>query len=129
MKQLTKAEEQVMQVLWQLGNAYVRDIIDRLPDPKPAYNTVSTIIRILEKKGFVDYEAHGKAHEYYPIVEKQDYRKSYFRRFLNNYFGNSYQNLASFFTKEQNLSIEELEEIKKLIDSEIDRKNQEEQTT
>ena len=123
MRQLTRAEEQVMQVLWDLKDAYVRYIIDRLPEPKPAYNTVSTIIRILEKKGFVDYNAHGKAHEYYPLVTKKSYRKSYFKGFLNNYFGNSYQNLASFFTKEQDLSLEELGKIRKMIDEEIDRKS------
>ena len=123
MKQLTKAEEQVMQVLWGLEKAYVRDILDRLPKPKPAYNTVSTIVRILERKGFVGYEAHGKSHEYFPLVSKREYRKNSFKGFLQNYFGNSYQSLTSFFTKEQNLSLEELEEIKKMIDDEIEKKS------
>ncbi|MDP2721957.1 MAG: BlaI/MecI/CopY family transcriptional regulator [Bacteroidales bacterium] len=123
MKQLTKAEEQVMQVLWDLKKAYVRDIIDQLPNPKPAYNTVSTIVRILERKGFVAYLAYGKAHEYYPLMEKGTYRKTYFRVILKNYFGNSYQSLASFFTREQNLSLTELEEMKTLIESEIKRKS------
>lgn len=123
MKQLTKAEEQVMQVLWELKKAYVRDIIERLPNPKPAYNTVSTIIRILERKGFVGYVAYGKAHEYYPLMEKIVYRKKYFKEIFKNYFGNSYQSLASFFTKEQNLSLQELEEMKALIESEIERKS------
>ncbi len=123
MKQLTKAEEQVMQVLWDLKKAYVRDLIDKLPAPKPAYNTVSTIIRILERKGFVAYIANGKAHEYYPLVEKRTYRKNYFKEVLKNYFGNSYQSLTSFFTKEQNLSLEDLEEMKALIEREIERKS------
>lgn len=122
MKQLTRAEEQVMQVLWDLENAFVRDILDKLPRPKPAYNTISTIIRILEKKGFVGYKAFGKAHEYYPLVSKREYRKKYFKGFLSNYFGNSYMALTSFFTKEQNLSIKELEEIKALIEEEIKQK-------
>jgi predicted transcriptional regulator len=122
MKQLTKAEEQVMQVLWQLKKAYVRDIIDQLPAPKPAYNTVSTIVRILERKGFVGYSAFGKSHEYFPLIEKKSYRSRYFKEVLKNYFGDSYRSLASFFTKEQNLSIEELEEIKGLIEMEIERK-------
>ncbi|MBU2553045.1 MAG: BlaI/MecI/CopY family transcriptional regulator [Bacteroidales bacterium] len=122
MKQLTKAEEQVMQVLWQLKKAYVRDIIDQLPAPKPAYNTVSTIVRILERKGFVGYSAFGKSHEYFPRIEKKTYRSRYFKEVLKNYFGDSYRSLASFFTKEQNLSIEELEEIKGLIEREIERK-------
>ena len=72
MKQLTRAEEQIIQVLWDMEKAYVRDILDRLPKPKPAYNTVSTIIRILEKNGFVGYKAYGKAHEYYPLISKKE---------------------------------------------------------
>lgn len=126
MRQLTRAEEQVMQVLWQLENAFVRDILDQLSNPKPAYNTVSTIIRILEKKGFVGYHSHGKSHEYFPLVSKMEYRKNSFKGFLQNYFGNSYQALASFFTNEQNLSLDELEEIKKMIDKEIEKKSIEE---
>lgn len=122
MKQLTKAEEQVMQVLWDLKKGYVKDMLERLPRPKPAYNTVSTIIRILEKKGIVGHHAHGKAHEYYPLVTKKAYRKSFFKGVLQNYFGNSYMALTSFFTKEQDLSLEELEEIKKMIDNEISQK-------
>ncbi len=111
-----------MQVLWDMEKAYVRDILDRLPKPKPAYNTVSTIIRILEKKGFVGYKAYGKAHEYYPLISKKEYRKKHFKGFLSNYFGNSYMTLTSFFTKEQDLSLAELEEIKKMIDEEIKQK-------
>jgi len=125
MKQLTKAEEQIMQILWRLKKAYVRDILDQLPRPKPAYNTVSTIIRILEKKGFVGYEAHGKTHEYFPLVTKKNYRKSFFKGFLNSYFGNSYEALASYFTREEDLSLQELEEIKKLVDEGIERKSKE----
>jgi len=122
MKQLTRAEEQVMQVLWKLEKAYVRDILDQFPKPKPAYNTVSTIVRILEKKGFIGYKAFGKAHEYYPLVTKKEYRKNHFKGFLTNYFGNSYMALTSFFTKDQNLSLQELEEIKALIEKEIEQK-------
>ena len=124
MKQLTKAEEQVMQVLWNLEQAFVRDILDKLPLPKPAYNTVSTIVRILEKKGFVSYKAYGKSHEYFPLVSKKDYRRNSFKGFLSNYFGNSYQALTSFFTAEQNLSLEELEEIREMIDEEIKNKSE-----
>lgn len=122
MKQLTRAEEQVMQVLWQLEKAYVRDILNEFPKPKPAYNTVSTIVRILEKKGFISYKAFGKAHEYYPMVSKKEYRKKYFKGFISNYFGNSYMALTSFFTKDQDLSLQELEEIKALIEKEIEQK-------
>lgn len=122
MKQLTRAEEQVMQVLWELKKGYVKDILDKMPEPKPAYNTVSTIVRILEKKGFIGYEPNGKAHEYFPLIAKRTYRKNFFKGFLDNYFGNSYMALTSFFTKEEDLSLNELEAIKKLIDTEIEQK-------
>ena len=122
MQQLTRAEEQVMQVLWKLEKAYVRDILDEFPKPKPAYNTVSTIVRILEKKGFIGYKAFGKAHEYYPLVSKKVYRKKYFKGFLSSYFGNSYMALTSFFTKDEDLSLQELEEMKAMIEKEIKQK-------
>jgi len=122
MTRLTKAEEQIMHVLWELESAFVKEIIAELPLPKPAYNTVSTIVRILEKKGFVGYEARGKSHRYYALISKTTYRKSQFGGFVKNYFGNSYPSLASFFAKEQNLSLEELEEIQLLIEEEINKK-------
>lgn len=122
MKQLTRAEEQVMQVLWDLKKGYVKDILDKLPEPKPAYNTISTIIRILEKKGVIDYTPIGKAHEYFPLISKKTYRKNYFKGFLSNYFGSSYLALTSFFAQEQNLSLKELEDIKLLIDERIEQK-------
>ena len=125
MKILTKAEEQIMQVLWELKRGYVRNIIDKLPVPKPAYNTVSTIVRILEKKGFVGYLQYGKAHEYYPLITKTVYRKNYFKGFVQNYFGNSYQALTSFFTGDQDLSLNELEELRQLLDEEIKKKMKE----
>lgn len=108
-KELTKAEEQVMQILWKLDKAFVNDILEKMSEPKPAYNTVSTIIRILEKKGFVDHEAFGKTHRYFPLISKSDYTKTYFRNFLSNYFGNSFQEMVSFFAKEDNMSLSDLE--------------------
>jgi len=122
MVRLTKAEEQIMQVLWKLESAFVKDVIGELPLPKPAYNTVSTIIRILEKKGFVSYKSHGKSHEYFAIVSKAEYRKNQFGGFVRNYFENSYKSLASFFTNEENLSLKELEEIQVLVEKEIEKK-------
>lgn len=122
MKELTKAEEELMQILWRLERGFINDILDKLPDPKPAYNTVSTIIRILEKKGFVDHVAYGKAHEYYPLVSKEDYTKSYFGHFMKNYFGNSYKEMVSFFTSDNNMNIRELEELKQAMAEEIIRK-------
>jgi len=122
MKQLTRAEEEVMQVLWKLKKAYVKDILAEFPTPKPAYNTVSTILRILEKKTIITYTAVGKAHEYFPLISKKAYRRNYFKNFFTNYFGNSHLALTSFFTKEQNLSLQELEELKLLIDEQIEQK-------
>lgn len=127
MKQLTRAEEQIMHILWELERAFVKDIIVRLPDPKPAYNTVSTIIRILEKKGFAGYRAFGKTHEYYPLVDKQEYTQKYLRNFVRNYFSNSYKQMVSFFAREENLSIAEMEEMKKLIEDEIRKQKEKEQ--
>ncbi len=120
MKELTKAEEQIMQELWVLEKAFVKDIIDRLPDPKPAYNTVSTIIRILEKKGFVDHYAYGKTHQYFPVVSKIDYTKSYFKNFLSGYFSNSFQEMVSFFAKEDKMSLSDLEDIVKEVGKDLE---------
>lgn len=113
MKELTRAEEEIMQVLWDLESAFVKDIIEQLPEPKPAYNTVSTIVRILEQKGFVDHEAFGKSHKYHPLVTKEAYTKSFMKGFVKKYFSGSYQQMVSFFTKQDNLSLKELEELLK----------------
>lgn len=113
MRELTKAEDQVMQVLWKLEKAFVKDIIEQLPEPKPAYNTVSTIIRILENKGFVDHTSYGKTYEYYPIVSKESYSKFTVQNMLQNYFGGSMQNLVSFFAKNENLTLQEIEALQK----------------
>jgi predicted transcriptional regulator len=117
--ELTKAEEQIMQILWQKEKAFVKEIIEDLGKPKPAYNTVSTIVRILEKKQFVSYRSFGKTHQYYPIVEKKDYKKKTLKKIMDNYFNQSYKNLVSFFSKEEDLSIEEMEEIKQLMEDKI----------
>ncbi len=108
-----------MQVLWKLEEAFVKEIIEKLPLPKPAYNTVSTIVRILEKKGFVSYIAYGKTHKYYPLVKKEDYTRSHMKGFVKNYFSNSFEQMVSFFAKEKSISISEMEEIHKLMEIEI----------
>ncbi|MDQ1265558.1 MAG: BlaI family transcriptional regulator, penicillinase repressor [Bacteroidota bacterium] len=124
MKELTKAEEQVMQALWQTKKSFVKDIVEGFPEPKPAYNTISTIVRILERKGFVGHEAFGNTHQYFPKISKKDYSRNFLSRFVKNYFGNSATQLVSFFTDESNLSIEELESLKSIIEEKI--KNKEE---
>lgn len=115
MKPLTKAEEDIMQVLWQLEKANVKDIIKILPEPKPAYNTVSTIVRILESKGFVDYEKQGKGHLYFPILKKQDYSNLSLNTLVENYFQGSFKSMVSFFVKKNDINIEELESVLKEI--------------
>jgi BlaI family penicillinase repressor len=115
-KELTKAEEQIMHVLWELGHAFVKDVVDQMPDPKPAYNTVSTIIRILETKGFVDHEAFGKSHRYYPLISIEKYRSFATEKLLSGYFDNSVENIFSFFVKEKKLDLREVDEILKLIE-------------
>jgi BlaI family penicillinase repressor len=118
-RELTRAEEQIMHILWDKGPGLVHDILKEFSDPKPAYNTVSTIIRILEQKGFVSHKAYGRTFEYFALVTKKEYTKTYFRNFVANYFGNSYKSVASFFTAEETLSIKELEEIRELMEEEI----------
>ncbi|WP_425076735.1 BlaI/MecI/CopY family transcriptional regulator [Psychroserpens sp. S379A] len=113
MKQLTKAEEEIMQILWQLQKANVKDIIAQLPEPKPAYNTVSTIVRILESKGFVDYEKQGKGHLYFPIVQKQDYSNQSINTLVDNYFQGSFKSMVSFFVKKNDVNLEDMEAILK----------------
>jgi len=109
--ELTKAEEQVMQQLWELKSAFVKDIVEKFPNPKPAYNTVSTIIRILEKKEIVGHKAYGRTFQYFPLVSKDDYLRSSTDYLASNYFNGSMKQLLSFFVKEKNISVNELESI------------------
>lgn len=113
MKELTKAEEEIMQILWKLDSAFVKEIIEELPEPKPAYNTVSTIVRILQQKGFVGHKPVGKSHKYHPLISKDNYTKTFMKGFVKKYFSGSYQQMVSFFTKEDNLSVNELEQLLK----------------
>jgi BlaI family transcriptional regulator, penicillinase repressor len=122
MKDLTKAEEQIMHILWELKKGFVNDIIDQMPEPKPAYNTVSTIIRILETKGIIDHKAYGKTHEYYPLITKEQYTKGFLNGFMKNYFSNSYKNLVSFFSTNENLSTKEIEDIIEILQNQLNSK-------
>ncbi len=110
-KPLTKAEEEIMQELWKLEHAFVKDVIEELPEPKPHYNTVSTIIKILEEKGFVAHESFGKSNRYYPVVQKDDYSKKSMKQFVGKYFEGSFASMLSFFAKEEDISVKELEDI------------------
>ncbi|WP_372746973.1 BlaI/MecI/CopY family transcriptional regulator [Lutibacter sp.] len=114
-KQLTKAEEQFMQVLWEIEQGSVQDIINKLPEPKPAYNTVSTIIRILETKEFVAHKAKGRGYIYFPIIKKADYSNQSLQKLVDGYFDGSFKSLVSFFVKKNDVDLNELETILKSI--------------
>src|SRR5690242_18775186 len=117
MQKLAKREEQIMQACWHLGKAFIKEIIAELPDPKPHYNSVATMVKILEEKGFLDHETVGNVYCYFPVVSREDYQKHAMKDIVNQYFDNSYPRMLAFFAKEQNLSEEELSEILKLIKS------------
>jgi len=119
MRELTRAEEQVMQVLWKIKKGFVKEILEYFDDPKPAYNTVSTIVRILQDKGFVHHKAYGRTHEYFPIVTKDEYSRSHLSNFVNDYFSNSFGKMVSFFAKEKHISVREMEEIMRTMESEV----------
>jgi predicted transcriptional regulator len=110
-KKLTKAEEQVMQIMWDLGEGLVKDIRDRFGDPKPARNTVSTVVRILERKGFVGHRSYGNVYMYYPMISREEYSKHQLFVLLESYFDNSFPAMASFFAREKDLSLKEFEEM------------------
>lgn len=128
MKTLTKAEEQIMQILWKIEKGFVNDLLEEFPSPKPAYNTVSTIIRILETKGFVAHDTYGKSHSYFPKVSKSEYRSFSFKSLMSKYFKGSFKEVASFFVKEnKDYSVSELEDLKQMLEDEI--KQRKENTT
>jgi BlaI family penicillinase repressor len=116
-KDLTKAEEQIMQVIWQIEKGYVKDVIDLLPIPKPAYNTVSTIIRILETKGFIGHHAFGKSHQYYALISKEDYKRHATEKLMGGYFENSVESMFSFFVREEKIDLNDVDEILKMINN------------
>ena len=115
MERLTPAEEQVMQALWDKGKAFVKELLEDMPEPKPAYTTVSTIVRILEQKGFVGHEAFGRSHRYHPLVGREEYGEKVLGRLVNDYFAGSPKELMSFFLERKDLDLNELDELLKLV--------------
>jgi BlaI family transcriptional regulator, penicillinase repressor len=129
MKELTKAEEEIMQILWSLEKAFVKDLIEQMPEPKPAYNTVSTIVRILETKGFIAHNAFGKSHQYYPLVERDVYKSFFLKNFMTGYFGGSFEKLVSFFAKDNNLDVKELDQLMRHVKTDLNEEDQNNGTT
>lgn len=123
MEKLTNKEEEIMRVLWKLKQAFVKEVVAELPEPKPHYNTISTVIRNMEEKGFISHNAFGKTHQYYPIVSKEEYKKTFMHKTIQHYFEDSYKNVVSFFAKEDKISVSELKEIISIIE-----KNQKKQS-
>jgi len=117
MEDLTKSEEKIMHIFWRLKKAFVKEVIEELPAPKPPYNTISSVVRILEKKGFLGYKAYGRTHEYFPIITKFAYRKSVFSNVMKNYFDGSYENVVSYMVEEEEMSEQELKEIQEIINN------------
>ncbi|HPT32426.1 MAG TPA: BlaI/MecI/CopY family transcriptional regulator [Prolixibacteraceae bacterium] len=119
MKQLTKAEEQVMQILWDLDEGVIKEVVEGFEEPRPAYTTVATVLKVLEKKGFVDHKTVGNVHVYFPLVSKREYTRYQFSTLLKDYFSGSFPKLATFFAHENNLTMKDLEEMLKMSHSEI----------
>ena len=117
MKELTKAEEEVMQILWKLEKGFVKDVLDKMDEPKPSYTTVSTVIRVLEKKKFVGHKVYGNTHEYYPLISKESYKEFLTNKVVDNYFGGSVKSLLSFFAKKEKIDLKELDDIMKVIEN------------
>lgn len=115
MKKLTRKEEELMKILWKLEKAFVKDIMDHYPDPKPHYNTVSSLVRLLQEKGIIDYTQYGNTYEYFPLISRDEYRKTFMNQIISDYFDNSYSSAVAFFVKEKGLKPEDLEEILHLI--------------
>ncbi len=122
MKELTKAEEQLMHHLWDIKKAYLKDIVEQYPEPRPAYTTISTVVNVLVKKKFVGFDTHGKSREYFPLISKEKYSQQSMNGLLSNFFDNSPKQFASFFASQKELSVGELQEIRKLIDDQIEQR-------
>lgn len=122
MQKLTNKEEEIMHILWKLKKAFVKEVMAEITEDQPHYNTLSTIVRNLEEKGFVSHNAFGNTHQYYPIVSLEDYRKRFMNTAIDNYFNSSYKNMVSFFAKEEKISAAELREILTMIENQKEEK-------
>lgn len=113
---LTKAEERIMQILWDLKRGFIKDIQENFPEPQPPYNTISTIVRVLVKKEIVSYKTYGGSYQYYPLISRDEYRKDQMGRLMKNYFGNSMKEVVSFFSEKKDLDVDELDEAMRMLE-------------
>ncbi|MFD2565500.1 BlaI/MecI/CopY family transcriptional regulator [Aquimarina rubra] len=127
MKDLTKAEEQIMRYLWKLEKAFLKDIVEQFPEPRPAYTTISTVIRTLVTKEFISFTTYGRIKEYYPLISKETYFKNHFKGVVKNFFSGSISKFAMFFTNDDDLNVSELEKMKQLIEEKIDKLKKEDE--
>lgn len=116
MTTLTKAEEKIMKILWDIERGFIKDIIEQYPDPKPPYNSVSTIVRVLVQKNIVDYTAYGKSYQYYPLISREEYRKGQLSRLVSDYYNNSLKQVVNFFSESKKLDEKELDEVMKMLE-------------
>ena len=123
MMSLSNAEEQLMKYLWKLDKAFLKDLLEAYAEPKPATTTVATMLKRMQDKGYVDYKLYGKSREYFPLVKKTDYFSNHVNSLIKNFFNNSASQFASFFTSETNLSTEELEELRSIVDQQIEKQS------
>ena len=121
MKELTRAQEEILRVLWKIEDGAVTDVLDQLPEPKPAYNTVATVLKVLEKKGYVSHKIYSKTYVYYPVVSKKEYAQFLLKDTMSGLFNNSVKQAVSFFVKQKKVSLNELEELKEMIENEINK--------
>ena len=124
MTTLTKAEEKIMKILWGIEQGFIKDIIDQYPNPKPPYNSVSTIVRVLVQKKIVDYKAYGNSHQYHPMITKEEYRKGQLSRLVSDYYNNSLKQVVNFFSESKQLDEKELDEVMKMLEDIKSRKNE-----
>ena len=121
MKELTRAQEEILRVLWKIEDGAVTDVLDQLPEPKPAYNTVATVLKVLEKKGYVSHKIYSKTYVYYPVVSKKEYAQFLLKDTMSGLFNNSVKQAVSFFVKQKKVSLNELEDLKEMIENEINK--------
>jgi predicted transcriptional regulator len=122
MKEITKAQEEVLKVIWEIENGAVADVLDNFPEPKPAYNTVATVIKVLERKGYVGHRTYGKTHVYYPLVSREEYANHVVREAFTGLFNGSLHQMVSPFIRSRNISISEMEDLRQMLESEIEKK-------